>query len=60
MLKMIVLPTPVLLWNANDNFTEAGKLITNADNSDHFEQRLKEAFHEITFYTQLFHDHPFK
>ncbi|WP_367375907.1 NADPH-dependent FMN reductase [Lentilactobacillus kefiri] len=60
MLKMIVLPTPVLLWNANDNFTEAGKLITNADNSDHFEQRLKEAFHEITFYTQLFHNHPFK
>lgn len=60
MLKMIVLPTPVLLWNANDNFTEDGKLITTADNSDHFEQRLKEAFHEITFYTQLLHDHPFK
>lgn len=60
MLKMMVLPTPVLLWNANDNFTEAGDLIKDADNSDHFEARLKEAFHEITFYTQLLHEHPLK
>ncbi|GAD17350.1 NADPH-dependent FMN reductase [Lentilactobacillus otakiensis DSM 19908 = JCM 15040] len=60
MLKMIVLPTPVLLWNANDNFTKDGQLITDAANSDHFEQRLQEAFHEIGFYTKLLHDNPFK
>lgn len=60
MLKMMVLPTPVLLWNANDNFTEDGKLIADAENSDHFEQRLHEAFHEISFYTNLLHDNPLK
>lgn len=60
MLKMIVLPTPVLLWNANDNFTKDGQLITDAANSDHFEQRLQEAFHEIGFYTKLLHDNPLK
>lgn len=60
MLKMMVLPTPVLLWNANDNFTEDGKLIADAENSDHFEQRLHEAFHETSFYTKLLHDNPFK
>lgn len=59
MLKMMVLPTPVLLWNVNDNFTEAGELRKGAQNSDHFEARLEEAFHEIIFYTQLFHNHPF-
>jgi chromate reductase len=60
MLKMMVLPTPVLLWNANDNFTEDGKLIADAENSDHFAQRLHEAFHEISFYTKLLHDNPLK
>lgn len=60
MLKMMVLPTPVLLWNANDNFTEDGKLVADAENSDHFAQRLHEAFHEISFYTKLLHDNPFK
>ncbi|EHO49901.1 NADPH-dependent FMN reductase [Lentilactobacillus kisonensis] len=60
MLKMIVLPTPVLLWNANDNFTPAGHLILDAKNSDHFADRLDDAFHEISFYTKLLHEHPFK
>lgn len=60
MLQMIVLPTPVLLWNASDTFTPDGQLIADAANRDHFEQRLKEAFHEISFYTKLLADHPFK
>lgn len=60
MLKMIVLPTPVLLWNANDNFTQAGQLLPDAANSDHFSERLDEAFHEIGFYTRVLHENPFE
>lgn len=59
MLKMMVLPTPVLLWNATDNFKADGTLIADATNSDHFKQRLDEAFNEIGFYTKLLKDHPF-
>ena len=59
MLKMIVLPTPVLLWNADDNFTDQGTLLADATNSAHFTQRLQEAFADIKFYSQLLKDHPY-
>lgn len=58
MLKMIVLPTPTLLWNANDNFDATGKLIADAPNSTYFAQRLAETFSEIGFYTALLKAHP--
>ncbi|HIY92833.1 NADPH-dependent FMN reductase [Companilactobacillus sp. HBUAS56275] len=52
MLKMIVLPTPLLLWNANDNFSEDGQLLP-VKNSDHFEARLNEIFEDIEFYSKV-------
>lgn len=58
-LKMIVLPTPVLLWNADDNFTDQGTLLEDATNSAHFAQRLQEAFADIAFYSQLLKAHPY-
>lgn len=58
-LKMIVLPTPVLLWNADDNFTDQGTLLADATNSAHFAQRLQEAFADIEFYSQLLKAHPY-
>ena len=57
MLKMIVLPTPVLLWNADDNFAEDGTLL-DAKNSDHFAKRLNEAVNEINFYTSTLKNNP--
>lgn len=59
MLQMIVLPTPVLLWNAGDNFAADGTL-KDHPNSAHFANRLAEATHDITFYSQLLKDHPYE
>lgn len=59
MLKMMVLPEPVLLWNANDNFDDAGNLKDQA-NSDHFKARLNDAIHDITFYSQVLKNNPYK
>lgn len=58
MLKMIVLPTPVLLWNADDNFDNDGHLL-DVKNSDHFAKRLQEAIAEINFYTSVLKNNPF-
>lgn len=60
MLKLLVLPTPVLLWNADDNFTAQGELIATAPNSAHFARRLQEAFADITFYSRLLATHPYR
>ena len=60
MLKMMVLPTPVLLWNAEPNFTADGDLVATAQNSDHFAERLAAAFNELVHYASLMKDHPFK
>lgn len=60
MLKMMVLPTPVLLWNAEPNFTADGDLVATAPNSDHFAERLAAAFNELVHYASLMKDHPFK
>ncbi|KRL66357.1 NADPH-dependent FMN reductase [Companilactobacillus versmoldensis] len=60
MLNMIVLPSPALLWDADKNFATDGKLITGAENSDHFEQRLKSVFDEIGFYTQVLAENPYQ
>lgn len=60
MLKMMVLHTPVLLWNAEDNFTEAGQLVEEHDNSAHFKRRLAEAMHDISFYAQVLKDNPYQ
>lgn len=57
---MIVLPSPALLWDADKNFATDGKLITGAENSDHFEQRLKSVFDEIGFYTQVLAENPYQ
>jgi len=59
MLKMLVLPTPVLLWNATANFTASGELDPAAANSAHFAQRLHEAFDELQFYSRLLKAHPY-
>jgi len=58
MLKMIVLPTPVLLWDADKNFDDQGNLL-DVKNSEHFAKRLKESFAEINFYTSLLKNNPF-
>ncbi|KRN02491.1 flavoprotein [Levilactobacillus senmaizukei DSM 21775 = NBRC 103853] len=58
MLKLIVLPTPVLLWNADTNFASDGTLIAEAANSDHFAERLPSAFRELTHYAQIMKEHP--
>lgn len=60
MLKMLVLPTPVLLWNAEPNFTADGELVPAAANSDHFAQRLAVAADELRHYAQLTKDHPYQ
>jgi len=59
MLKMIVLPTPVLLWDADKNFDDHGNLL-DVENSEHFAKRLNESFTEINFYTSLLKNNPFK
>lgn len=59
MLKMIVLPTPVLLWNAEDNFDKQGNLDLKQANSEHFAKRLNEAFSDIYFYSKLFQENPY-
>ncbi|WP_334332024.1 NADPH-dependent FMN reductase [Companilactobacillus sp. HBUAS59544] len=58
MLNMIVLPTPVLLWNADDNFDKDGRLL-DVQNSDHFAKRLQEAIIEINFYTSVLKNNPY-
>lgn len=60
MLKMLVLPTPVLLWNAEPNFTADGELVATAPNSEHFAQRLAAAFAELVHYATVMKEHPFK
>ncbi len=60
MLKLMVLPTPALLWSCDDNFTTAGALNADADNSDHFARRLAEAFHDIEFYAQVLKANPYQ
>lgn len=60
MLNMIVLPSPALIWNADLNFTDDGQLVKEAENSEHFEKRLAEVFHEIEFYTEMLKANPFK
>ncbi|MFT8412223.1 MAG: NAD(P)H-dependent oxidoreductase [Schleiferilactobacillus perolens] len=59
MLKMIILPEPVLLWSADPNFTQDGTLVKSVVNSDHFALRLADAMHDIIFYAQLLHNHPY-
>ncbi|MQS76014.1 NADPH-dependent FMN reductase [Companilactobacillus halodurans] len=59
MLKMIVLPTPALLWDADKNFTEHGDLQMDVLNSEHFAKRLQDVFVEINFYTSVLKQNPF-
>lgn len=59
MLKMFVLPTPVLLWNADQNFTAEGTLRPDVANSAHFAHRLRAALAEVTFYSRLLKAHPY-
>ncbi|WP_232298628.1 NADPH-dependent FMN reductase [Companilactobacillus ginsenosidimutans] len=59
MLKMMVVPDPALLWNADPNFTDGGELVPAAENSDHFAKRLNEVFDEINFYTRVFKENPY-
>ncbi|WP_283679715.1 NAD(P)H-dependent oxidoreductase [Lentilactobacillus sp. Marseille-Q4993] len=59
MLKMMVLPEPVLVWNADRNFSDNGELVMSAENSSHFEKRFGDAFNDIKFYTKVLKDNPF-
>lgn len=60
MLKMMVLPSPVLLWDAEANFTVEGQLVTTAPNSAHFAKRLAAAFAELIHYATIMKDHPYQ
>lgn len=60
MLKMIVMPSPVLLWNAHNEFDEQGNLVASAENSDYFKKRLQEGFNDILFYSRVLKDHPYQ
>ncbi|NLR10722.1 MULTISPECIES: NADPH-dependent FMN reductase [Lactobacillaceae] len=60
MLKMMVLPSPVLLWNAEANFTATGELVATAPNSDHFAQRLTAAFAELRHYATIMKATPYR
>jgi NAD(P)H-dependent FMN reductase len=60
MLKMIVLPTPTLLWSADPCFDENGQINFAAANSQHFARRLHETMHDIGFYTRLLKEHPYQ
>lgn len=60
MLKMIVLPTPTLLWSADPRFDANGQINPAAENSQHFAQRLHETMHDIDFYTRLLKEHPYQ
>ncbi|AQW20979.1 NADPH-dependent oxidoreductase [Lentilactobacillus curieae] len=59
MLKMMVLPEPVLIWNADPNFVDDGKLDMSVENSDHFAARFQDAFKDIEFYIRVLKDNPF-
>lgn len=60
MLKMIVMPSPVLLWNAQNEFDEDGNIIENSENGEYFEKRLQEGFHDIVFYSRVLKENPYK
>lgn len=60
MLKMIVLPDPVLLWSADPNFTATGQLDMAVANSDHFADRLADTMHDIGFYSALLKANPYR
>jgi len=60
MLKMIVLPEPVLLWFADNNFNEDGTLNSNDENTAHFADRLNGAFREIEFYGRVLTENKFE
>lgn len=59
MLKMLVLHTPVLLWDCDNNFTDNGQLDASQPNSAHFARRLAEAFHDVTFYARVLKNNPY-
>lgn len=60
MLKMMVLPTPVLLWEADQDFDANGQLLPTAPNRDHFAPRLQAAFAELVHYAGLMQEHPWR
>ncbi|WP_125711266.1 NADPH-dependent FMN reductase [Companilactobacillus zhongbaensis] len=60
MFSMIVMPKPALLWNVDPNFTDDGKLVKSAENSDHYEKRLAEMFTEIDHYTEVLKNNPYQ
>ncbi|MFC6200469.1 NADPH-dependent FMN reductase [Lactiplantibacillus nangangensis] len=60
MLKMLVLPTPVLLWDADQNFTAQGDLLPAVQNSDHFATRLQAAFDELVHYATVGKQQPYQ
>lgn len=60
MLKMIVLPEPVLLWFADNNFNEDGTLNSADENTEHFAERLDSAFKEIDFYSRVLKENKFE
>ncbi|WP_191983830.1 hypothetical protein [Lacticaseibacillus chiayiensis] len=52
MRKMIVLPTPTLLWSADPCFDENGSINSASENSQHFARRLYETMHDIGFFKE--------
>lgn len=60
MLKILVLPTPVLLWDADQNFTAQGDLLPTVQNSDHFATRLQAAFDELVHYATVGKQQPYQ
>ncbi|KRK64662.1 flavoprotein [Companilactobacillus tucceti DSM 20183] len=59
-MDMIVMPKPVLVWNAESNFEADGTLNKDVENSEHFEKRFGESFHDIEFYAKVLKENPYK
>lgn len=59
MLRMMVLPKPVLLRSAHENFDENGSFIEDAPSSEHFKLKLARGFDELVFYSKLMAENPY-
>lgn len=59
MLKMIVLPNPLLISAVNDNFGPEGNFLPDAPSAEYFTERFENVLTEIIFYAKILKDNPY-
>lgn len=59
MLRMMVLPKPVLLRKAHEYFDDEGNFIVAAPGAEYFSKKLEAGFDELVFYSRLLAQNPY-